>query len=73
MKILDKNIGNIGSTLIYVSLCFQHASFGLKKMSEDVIDLRQTSARSDLAEITDKRVGQSWITRPIRDEQAVIF
>lgn len=26
-----------------------------------------------LADVPDERVGQSWITRPVGDEQAVIF
>lgn len=45
----------------------------LKKKSCKDSSLRGMLARSDLADITDERVGQSWITRPIGDEQAVIF
>lgn len=34
--------------------------------------LQSRGTRSDLADITDERVGQSWITGPVGDEQAVI-
>lgn len=34
---------------------------------------KKKKSSKDLADVPDERVGQSWITWPVGDEQAVVF